>query len=71
MLYCVYNVFGIYTAHVSRGTIHLIPKGREFSLPLDPRRYKRANILMESRSGTPLVVRTGINVTWQYSFVVG
>ena len=39
MLYCVYNVFGIYTAHVSRGTIHLIPKGREFSLPLDPRRY--------------------------------
>ena len=40
MLYCVYNVFGIYTAHVSRGTIHLIPKGREFSLPLDPRRYK-------------------------------
>ena len=32
----VYMVFGRSIAHVSRGTIHLIPKGREFSLPLDP-----------------------------------
>jgi hypothetical protein len=40
MVYGVYMVFDKSIAHVPRGTIHLIPKGREFSLPLDPRRYK-------------------------------
>jgi hypothetical protein len=33
-------VFGMSIAYVSRGTIHLNPKGVEFSLPLDPRFYK-------------------------------